>query len=67
MANVAELEKKIQKMERELSDLRARLHEQAYELSEWERSEVQRGLADDLATDKEVQAVLRKYGLSFAV
>ena len=67
MATVVELEEKIKKIERELLDIRSRLGEETYALSEWERSEVRKGLADGFATDKEVQTVLKKYGLSFAL
>lgn len=63
MATVTELEKKIEKLEHELAELRSRVGDETYVLSEWERNEVKKGLSDRLATDEEAQVVLEKYGL----
>lgn len=61
MTTIAELEKEVQNLKHEVAALRAR--EGDVVLSDWERAEVQKGLADRLASDEEVQAVLSKYGL----
>lgn len=64
MATITELETKVEKLESELEELRSRVPDQGvYVLSEWERSEVRKGLSDTYATEAEVAAVLAKYGL----
>ena len=63
MATVAELEKKVTKLANELATLRSRVGEKTHILSDWERREVKKGLADRYATAREVQKVLAKYGL----
>lgn len=65
MATVEELEKKIEKLERELAALQARASddEGVYVLNNIERREVRKGLSDRLATDEEVKSVLSRYGL----
>lgn len=64
MVTIIELEKKVEELESELEELRACVPDQGvYELSEWERSEVKKGLSDSYATEAEVAAVLAKYGL----
>ena len=65
MATIVELEKKIEKLERELTELRSRFTDESksYVLREWERREVRKGLSDVIATDEEIGAVLEKYGL----
>jgi hypothetical protein len=64
MTTISELEKKIERIENDLKDLRARVPDEGvYVLSEWERSEVEKGLAEPYASDAEVATVLAKYGL----
>lgn len=68
MATIPELEKKIEKLERELADMRSRVSDQSvYMLSDWERAEIKKGLADTYATDEEVESTFAKYGLQGAL
>ena len=62
MATIAALEKKVEKLANEVAALRSR-DGGVYVLSDWEKSEVKKGLADAYATEREVQKVLAKYGL----
>ena len=65
MTTIVELQEKIAKLEEELAALRTCItdDEGIYVLSGIERREVRKGLSDGLATHKEVEAVLSKYGL----
>ena len=62
---IDELQKRVEKLERELAELRTRVsdHEGVYILNDEEKRAVEEGLADRLATDEEVSAVYSKYGL----
>jgi len=64
MATIAELEKKVERLENELAAIRSHVSDaRVYTLSDWERTEVKKGLADTYASDEEVASVLAKYGL----
>lgn len=64
MATIAELEKKVERLENELAAIRSHVSDTSvYTLSDWERTEVKKGLSDIYASDEEVTSVLAKYGL----
>ena len=68
MATIAELEKKIDVLATEVAQLRARLDpDDVYILTDEERKAVQEGLAEvergEIATDEEVAAVYKKFGI----
>lgn len=68
MATIIELEKKIDTLAVEVAQLRARLGtDDVYIFTDEERAAVEEGLrevaAGDIATDEEVEAVYKKFGL----